>query len=492
MTTLAFDRGEPRHSLARLLGRSDLAQVVPSLDPKVLHHLVRSCGLEECGEVLALATSEQLTQIFDEDLWDGAPGAADQFDIDRFALWLEVLAEAGDGVAARKLAAMDFDFVTAALSLQFLVLDQEILLLERADSEFEFGGYDPVEGALERRGVTDRESLELGGYTIIAKRRDSWDAILSILTSLNHGHPVFFGRIMQRCCQISTEWIVDNGGLIEVLTSDQQVMDDIAGAREERRRQQGYVSPSDAAAFLKQARQRRDAPWDVNAGGSAEPSTLLSPAVPPGGEDRFSRVRALLLFVRDHDPAAYARRNEELSYLANVLMAGCSFQSRRFQPSEAASAVLAVCNLALEKSHAPDYLVRQSLTPVFEVGWCELYESVCMFAARRLIDALGELRSSDREIQNQITSLILSMRKQVAAGTPWLERENLDVIAILDTPAWAVLVNLIDECPVLHDRACAPVEQPRLRVPTRVEFISQNRQIVWARNFARSLAEKLC
>ena len=113
MTTLAFDGGEPRHLLARLLDRPDLAEVVQSLDPKVLHQLVRRFGLEECGEVIALATPQQLTQIFDDDLWSSdTPGIEDQFDADRFGVWLEVLAEIGSDVAAQKLAAMDFDFVT--------------------------------------------------------------------------------------------------------------------------------------------------------------------------------------------------------------------------------------------------------------------------------------------------------------------------------------------------------------------------------------------
>src|SRR5512143_507786 len=86
--------------LARLLDSPHLTEIVRRLEPKRLHQLIRQCGLEECGEILALATTEQLTRVFDEDLWTSAqPGRDEEFDADRFALWLEVLAELGSEAA---------------------------------------------------------------------------------------------------------------------------------------------------------------------------------------------------------------------------------------------------------------------------------------------------------------------------------------------------------------------------------------------------------
>jgi len=533
MTTLAFNAGEPRHLLSRLLDTPNLAEVVQSLDPKVLHQLVRHCGLEECGEVIALATTQQLTQIFDDDLWrSDVPGQEDQFDADRFGLWLEVLAEVGGHVAAQKLAAMDFDFVTGAVSRQVLVLDQEALLVARGETEIDFGEYDPFREALAERALQDSESYEVGGYTVIAKRSESWDATVALLTSLEHNHRAFFGRVMKRCCQMSIEHITDNGGLYEVLTADEQIMADIAGAREERREQQGHVMPSQAAAFLKLARQRQEGDplvdldpvsaayfrdlrrpaqtcEDRHAGGLAEqvndflanveaggPKERHRPLLLPGasgGGDRLSRIRAQLLFAQHHDSAAHARRTEELAYLANVLIAGCSFQSRRFRAVEAADAVLAICNLGLENGEPPppDFLSRQNLVPVFRTGWRILYEDVCLFTAKRLVEALSDLRCDDRDIQHQIRDLFRRMNTQVAAGTPWRERDNLNVIAILDQPSWAMLENLLDECPVVPRNACTPSEKPPLRVATEFEFVSENRQIIWARNFAESLPGRL-
>ena len=260
MTTLSFGQGEARDFLTRLLDTPDLAQVVPSLEAGVLHQLIRHVGLEECSEVIALATAEQLTHLFDEDLWGGSlPGAVEQFDADRFGAWLEVLSEAGDGVAAEKLAAMDFDFVTAAISRQILVVDhQALMLLLSGKVEDGLVWDDPMPQVLADLGLEDGESYEFNGYTVYARRRDSWDAILSVLTNLDHRHPAFLGRLLARCCEFSTEFIDDNGGLCEVLTSDQQILADAADAREQRRRSQGHIAPLEAQAFLKLARTKQE------------------------------------------------------------------------------------------------------------------------------------------------------------------------------------------------------------------------------------------
>jgi hypothetical protein len=157
--------------------------------------------------------------------------------------------------------------------------------------------------------------------------------------------------------------------------------------------------------------------------------------------------------------------------------------------------VLAVCNLGLENCGTaplpPDFLLRQDLVAVFRIGWRLLYEGVCLFAAKRLVEALSDLRCDDRDIQKQITNLFRRMKTQIAAGAPWSERDNLEVIAILDPPSWAMLVNLLDECPVVPKNACTPSAKPPLRVPTDFEFISENRQITWAQDFAKSLSERL-
>src|SRR5215472_920631 len=101
-----------RTVLARILDTPHLEHVVPRLQPDVLHRVIQSCGLEDCGELVALATPEQLARIFDLDLWQaGRPGLDEQFDADRFGVWIEVLVESGAAVAAQKLARMEADLI---------------------------------------------------------------------------------------------------------------------------------------------------------------------------------------------------------------------------------------------------------------------------------------------------------------------------------------------------------------------------------------------
>ena len=54
------DTRDPRRLLDRILDTPHLAHVVPRLQPEVLHRVIQSCGLEDCGELVALATPGQL------------------------------------------------------------------------------------------------------------------------------------------------------------------------------------------------------------------------------------------------------------------------------------------------------------------------------------------------------------------------------------------------------------------------------------------------
>ncbi len=79
--------------LDRLLKTRDLAKVIPHLPPEVIHRVIRICGLEDSAELVALATPTQLSRILDIDVWHvRTPGADEQFDVDRFGVWLDVLA----------------------------------------------------------------------------------------------------------------------------------------------------------------------------------------------------------------------------------------------------------------------------------------------------------------------------------------------------------------------------------------------------------------
>ncbi len=549
MATRGIRRPGSRDLLERILETPDLARVVQGLEPRVLHRLVRKCGLEDSSPIIALSTPDQLMRIFDDDLWRSEEAGGDErLDADRFALWLEVLCEAGPDLAARKVAEMDFDFVTAAFSRHVLVLDGRAIAIEQEAVDM---GMDDGDPTVHARGVCDELALEnglsheIGGYRVVARRGEAWDALISVLTSLDAGHHAFFGRLMGRCAAMSVEYIVDNGGLYEVLTSEEQALEDATADRDQRREREGYVTPSQAIAFLKLCRREiavdgAPPPWDhgttayfremrrraeERAGGAGTPSaasrrdarpsdandsqadrflaTLRDAGVLPVPQasllanttaedgDRLARIRGHLLRVQEHDATEATHRQAELAYLANVLVAGCSFQSRRFRTVEAADAVLAVCNLGLESwpRHWPGVTEGQELVTVFRLGWSVLHVTVCLHVARCLVAILSEVTSND--VRGQLTELARRLRSELQAGTPWRARDDLDVIAVLDQPSWAALLGLVDECPVVPRASDRPDGRPPLRMTTAFEFISESRQLRWVRDFMASLPDRL-
>ncbi len=152
-------------------------------------------------------------------------------------------------------------------------------------------------------------------------------------------------------------------GFDEAPSAGEPLMADVAAAREGRRERDGFVAPAQAMAFPKLARGR---------------ATVAAP-------------RAAAARRAAGSPGVFARRAEELAYL-DVLVAGCSFRSRRFRAAEATGAVL------------PD---------------------------------------------------------------------------------------LLDECPVVPKGAPQASGRPLLRVSPEFEFVSEMRQITWARRFLESLPERL-
>ena len=161
-----------------------------------------------------------------------------------------------------------------------------------------------------------------------------------------------------------------------------------------------------------------------------EPRGLLRSA-----EDDTSRLALIQDYVASH-PASL----EELAYLANAILAGCSIQARPFAPQEASNAAAAICNLGLEAW--PRHWNDCDLVAAFQVGWTVLHRDVSMFAAERLIAVIAGIRCNDRDIQMRLKGLRRELVQSVRDATPWRARNALDVIVMLDAPCWAALLAL--------------------------------------------------
>jgi hypothetical protein len=516
-----------RPLLERLLNTPDLAKIVPHLQPKVLHRVIQVCGLEDCAEFVALATSEQISRVLDLDLWRvRALGADEQLDADRFGTWLEVLMQSGAAVGAQKLMGLDIQLLTAGLARHVAVFGYAaVASFMTLDGELVPG-----------RRLSGDLGCEIGGYVIKAKRRAAWDAIVELLLFLDAEHSEYFRRLMRGCVRLSNGTREPDGchNLLEDIDQDTF---ELACEREARREKQGYVTPAQAHAFLHAGRQlqfqgdppppsplaqayfrsiestlpaegdrpsgsvgllrasNRDAVPEIEPATVTEVIEVLREAgvltAPPralleSGNRQTSRLAWIHAWVESHAASA-----EELAYVANTLIAGCSIQARAFTAQEASDAAVAICNLGLENwpHHWPDRDLN--LITAFQVGWTVLHRDVCMFTAERLIDVLADIQCRDRDIQLGLNGLRRELTQHIGDRAPWRARNALDVIVMLDAPAWAGLLALIDECPVMHAAVRASQLRCRAINAADFEFIAQNSQIAAVREFLESLPSTL-
>ncbi|MFZ5897232.1 MAG: DUF6178 family protein [Myxococcota bacterium] len=467
-----------RQLLARLLDTPNLARRVAELSPAALTRVIDEVGLEDAGEIVALASTEQLVGVFDEDLWrNDAPGEEEEFDARRFGTWLSVLLEAGEGFAAERVSELSLDFVTLAFNKLMLVLNVDVMV-----EEFDGGGeeVDQVEKAL-----SNCVYEEVDEFQLVAQQADGWDAMLTLVLALDRDHRGFLRRVLERCCDMSHAFIEENGGLYSVLNDEEMLENDARAEREDRRAAAGYVAATQAKSFLALAaaesggaerdggmesggaerdgvrdavtrayfRELGDESRNVDkaqvhaarrvsrieqlltqAEGGERAAQRLAAVSARAVEGELMLVRALRALEADASEVVAARR-EELAYLANVLVAGASLAGRRFRPVEALEAALAVTNLGLElalevsdrrsaevNGDATTVLQKCSADLLFRLGFGCLQREVVLPARRAklesaLVDDVPQLADgSGRGLGFIATRAELARAKAQAAG----------------------------------------------------------------------------
>ena len=356
-----------------------------------------------------------------------------------------------------------------------------------------------------------------------------------------------FHAVMTGCRRLSNS-APEIDGLDDLLAAREQLLHDAGLSRQARRSQHGYLTAGDARALLAAARgpQRgtgeRSSPLHVIAAdylqrhdeGSAagrhgratddarpeehaaappkenadeDPmkavAELLAEAgvvperprvhlpVTAGEGSRVAGMQAFMGYLHDTDEEGYSGRSRELAFLANALVAGCSLQARPFTAKEASDAAVAVCNLGLEQRGPDDSLADHDFLASFQAGWRVLHE-LSMFAAGRLVSILETIRCADVDTEMGLQVLRRTLARHRAAGTPWLARDALDVIATLDVTAWAGLLGVLGECPVLPEALTATLEGRTGAVSaTAFQFISTTGQVARVHAFMGKLLDIL-
>lgn len=341
--------------LKRLLEDPKLPEKIEAMSPREIMKVIEDVGLEDSGEIVALASSQQLEQIFDIDLWKAQKAGSDEiFDPTRFGTWIEVLLELGANRAAEKLSEMDEDFLILAFSSLVWVADLDWL---HEDSE-----HDPrLEKAME-----SSLNYELENFVLFSKDHTAWDALLTIVAELNTHHYSFLSRILERCSDLLVDEASEEGGFYEILSAESQLTDDVAYEREKRREAQGFVIPSSARAFLKLCDGSDTIPDKLT------PNHLLvhqKISVPQNMSGRHSMVQyqkhrfEKVFEVFQQNPDGFEQLNEQLVYLSNILMSGWDWNGRVPRPIKATEIVLEVCELGLKDN------VFVSFPEAFRKGW---------------------------------------------------------------------------------------------------------------------------
>ncbi len=113
---------EPRgmQLLNQLISPHDASTLIPMLPSEDLHGFVHRIGLEDCSELLSLASGEQVRDMLDAEIWEG-----DTLSVERLDPWLTALMHAGPDVLAARLLDLDDAVINWIVrrSVRVVVLD---------------------------------------------------------------------------------------------------------------------------------------------------------------------------------------------------------------------------------------------------------------------------------------------------------------------------------------------------------------------------------
>jgi len=412
-----------------------LPAFIQRLQPPVLKRLIEYVGLRDAGELIALTTTAQMREIFEESLWENLiPGKVENLQPGKFLEWLDVMLEVSPAFAAERLVELGDAFVVLNFGPLIRVEDRAASALLAFDDAAE--SFD----VLADKSLTDDLVDEFGGYLVSAVHEDEWDSIRTVLTELQGSHPDFLDHVLSRCSHAPSALGFNEDG--------QAFREDETFAREQRREQKGFVTPHIAAVFLRSARTSTFADLCGQRGydeitrkhfaqlaaaaeqpaaeaAAEEEADLEKPALrselrsletalvqaeivsddppklligPSGTREPTLELQLYLDRLQLTAPHTFSARLGELVFLANVLMAGSWYQGARFSETDAAQAALACANLGLDHLAATSTLERSEfaaavledrpgIVRLFQVGW-HLLQQVPLRAAHALLDAL--------------------------------------------------------------------------------------------------------
>jgi hypothetical protein len=381
-----------------------LPALLRTLQPVALARLVDRIGLNDAGEVMALAPTRKLLQALDEALWKSPqPGVAEAFDSRELVDWLESWNEIGDEFVADRLAAMSDDY--RALCLSHLVsvrIHHTLAFLAIPDDEVD----------------RERDTLQpigtcafYGPYMVVPVVEDEWEIVRAALDALS---------TERHECLMHTLGMLDGAeSMLAAPERRRQLQIDIAHERERARENLGFVTATGASAFLlyvatahidelaslsayDEETRRHLAAFGASEVEEAQDDEADESPEEPATVEQMQQLRTalereellipqntlLLTDQRTHkhhaltqalselaetDPPAFERCARELAYLANVIKVGVSVKGEPMSDVDARDAAYAACDqgLVLARDHGLETRIAREpgLIRLFALGW---------------------------------------------------------------------------------------------------------------------------
>lgn len=338
-------RQSSRRLLTQLLDEPDLDAQLSCVTGAEWKAIVTAVGLEDTGELLALASSEHLLELLDEELWISDGSSRETIDAERFVTLLEVLSESGTDALARKLAALSEDFLCLAIGSLVTVWPAELLARYAEDD---------AAGQIEKK-LESCQIEEFGEYLVLSPLGLGWDVIIDLLSTWNESDPALLDRLLSRLAAVSASEVQESDELWSILDGMEALREEAEAEREERRGALGYVSSSDARAFLRlppikqpfevdaitRAYFRKLKPNDSHTVDAALRARSLNQLISNQRPVRSalsepeSLIKRALVQIQEREPERHSRCVEELAFLVNVVVADSSMRGEGENPADA-------------------------------------------------------------------------------------------------------------------------------------------------------------
>lgn len=381
-----------------------LPALLRNLQPAALARLVDRIGLNDAGEVMALAPTQKLLQALDESLWKSPqPGVAEMFDAGELVNWLEAWNDSGATFVAERLAAMTDEY--RALCLSHLVsvrVHHTLAFLAIPDDEVD----------RERDTLQPVGSCALyGPYMVVPTVEDEWEIVQASLDAL---------WTEDAECLLHTLGMLDGAeSMLAASEVRRRLRIDVSHERERVRENLGYVTATGASAFLvfvatasieelaalsayDEETRRHLAAFGAFQIESAADDDATESAPDTATVEQMQQLRTALereellipqsaLLLTDQqagkhcvltqalselaatDQPAFERCARELAYLANVLKIGVAVNEAPMSDSEARDAAYAACAVGLELARDQGLEIRMAQEPglirLFALGW---------------------------------------------------------------------------------------------------------------------------